>query len=187
MRRFIEAPFPRGQTLNQDSLLTLDATFMDHLVGQLVLFTDMLGKPLVLRIVRADAALTDVGGKTVSYTAGKIGRNVASLCATTGEVSSVIDHEDDDTHTAGYAVTKDIAQYDLFYVVEEGDVMAACESDVDAGDAVMANSSDTVAQATAGAYVIGVANEDDGDTVTGFASIRVGSNLKPSDAATAGG
>jgi hypothetical protein len=168
-------PFERGNTYSDGGLVTMTSSTAEHLLGKVFQTTDSNGELLKLRCVRADAALTDVGGKTVSYTSGKIGKNVDALCNSTGEVSSVIDDE--------YA-TKDITQYDIFYVVEEGDVVAKAETDLDADDAIMAHASDTVAQATAGSYVIGVANEADGTTTSGYASIHVCGGLKPSDPAS---
>lgn len=167
-------PFPRGQTYG-DGTLTLTSSIGEHLLGRVYKTTDSSGRDLWLRVVRADSALTNVGGKTVSYTSGKVGKNVDALTNAAGEIASIVDDE--------YATTYDISQYDLFYVVEEGDVDAAADSTVNAaGQAVMAEGSgDDVIVATAGSFVIGVSNEAVAD---GISSIHVGGNLKPSDAAS---
>ena len=173
-------PFPRGTTYKGDGELVLanNTTCGAGIVGRLFETTDSSGRPLVLRAVRADAALTDVRGKTVSYTAGKIGENVDALCNADGEISSIFDD--------AYTATQDIAQYDVFYVVEEGHVLAKAESDVNAaGIKVEADAgNDSVQALTAGLYCIGVSDEAVSTTVTGFASIYVAGGLKPSDPAS---
>ena len=168
-------PWPRGETMNESGWLTLTSTTLDEVLGLIFETTDDNGRELKLRVVRADAALTDVGRKAVSYTAGKVGRNVDALCDTDGEICSIVDD--------AYATTKDIAQYDAFYVVEEGDVLAIAESAVNAaGVKVMGKASaDDVTVATAGSYIIGFANDA---VSSGSASIHVCGGLKPSDPAT---
>ena len=166
-------PFPRGETYGQGGL-TLSATNGAHLDGKIVETIDDSGNVLKLRIVCADAALTDVGGKCVSFTSGSVGKNVNALTDADGEIAAIVDD--------AYATTDDIEQYDRFYVVEEGDVDAVADATVNAAEiAVMADASgDGVITATAGKFVIGVSNEAVSD---GIASIHVGGNLKPSDAA----
>lgn len=168
-------PFPRGQTYGDGGALTMASTTGEAIVGRVFRTTDSSNRDLWLRAVRADAALTNVGGKTVSYTSGKIGRNVDALANSDGEVSSIID--------SAYATTKDITQYDIFYVVEQGFVDASCETTVNAaGISVMADSSsDNCNNATAGSYVIGVSTEA---VSSGIAEIHVLGGLKPSDPAS---
>tara|TARA_Y100000310_G_scaffold343824_1_gene453307 strand:- start:1297 stop:1824 length:528 start_codon:yes stop_codon:yes gene_type:complete len=165
-------PFPRGSTYADLGALTLAADSGDGIVGQLCHTVDSSNRPLVLRVVQADNALTDVGGRPVSYTSGLIGRNVDALCNADGEVSSIIDD--------AYATTYDISQYDLFYVVHSGYVNAAAGSDVNAaGIAVSADaSSDDVQTAAAGEFVIGVSA---GAVAAGVASIQVFPDLKLTD------
>jgi len=168
-------PFRRGSTYKDGSDLTLSSTVGEAIVGRVYKTVDDDGKDLWLRAVRADAALTDVGGKAVSYTSGNLGKNVDALCNSSGEICSIVDD--------AYATTDDIEQYDIFYVVEEGDVDAAAESDVNAaGVAVMGYAtSDSVTTATAGLYIVGVSNEA---VSAGICSIHVTGGLKPSDPAS---
>lgn len=169
-------PFERGQTYGDNALVTMTSTYAEHLLGKLFKTTDSSGRDLILRCVRADAALTNVGGKCVAYTTAKVGRNVSGYTGVDGELAAIIDDE--------YSTTFDVAQYDIFYVVEEGDVDAVADATVNAAEqAVMADASgDGVIVATAGKYVIGFSNEASAD---GVASIHVCGGLKPSDAATA--
>jgi len=171
-------PFARGETYSDGGLVTMDATVGEHLLGKVYETTDSSGRLLKLRCVRADAALTNVGGKTVSYTAGKVGRNVDALCDSDGEICSTVDDE--------YATTKDITQYDIFYVVEEGDVIVSAESGISAAGVKCMGyaANDNVTAATAGSYVLGYANEALSATTTGYASIHVCGGLKPSDPAS---
>ena len=173
-------PFPRGTTYKGDGELVLanNTTCGAGIVGRLFETTDSSGRPLVLRAVRADAALTDVRGKTVSYTAGKIGENVDALCNADGEISSIFDD--------AYTATQDIAQYDVFYVVEEGHVLAKAEAGVNAaGFKIMGYANnDNVTVLTAALYCIGVSDEGLSATVSGYASIHVSGGLKPSDPAS---
>jgi hypothetical protein len=173
-------PFPRGTTYKDDGNLVLsdNTTCGAGVVGRLFETTDSSGRPLVLRAVRADAALTNIGFQTVSYTAGKIGMNVDALCNADGEVASIVDD--------AYPATYDIAQYDVFYVVEEGFVKVLAESDVSAaGVKVEADAgNNSVQAATADHYVIGVATEAVSATATGYATIHVLGGLKPGDPAS---
>jgi hypothetical protein len=148
-------PFPRGSTYKDGGNLVLadNTTCGAGIVGRLFETTDSSGRPLVLRAVRADAALTDVGGTVVRYTAAKTGSNIAGTSTGSGEISSIVDD--------AYPSTYDIAAYDVFYVVEEGYVVALSESSATtAGTKVMANGSGgSVAALTAGLYCIGIATE----------------------------
>jgi len=168
-------PFPRGSTYKDLGNVTLASTIGAGILGKCFETVDDSNRPLVLRAVMADAALTNVGGKTVSYAAGKIGSNVDALANSDGEVSSIIDD--------AYATTFDVDQYDIFYVVEEGYVDASCEATVNAaGISVMADAStDNCNNVTAGSYVIGVSTEAVSD---GIAEIHVLGGLKPSDPAS---
>lgn len=172
-----ELPFPRGQTY-ADSQVTLADGLAEYLVGWLCKTVDSTGRPLILQIVRADNALTNVGGKTVSFTAGKEGRNVDALCNADGEVSAIVDGG-----TGGYATTYDISQYDLFYTVYDGYVDAAGETDVNAAgiDVMGYASSDSVTTATAGKFIIGRSTEA---VDTGIVEIHVQPGLKNSDPAS---
>lgn len=180
-------PFPRGSTYQDGGLLTLTASptdaVKDHshgagIVGRLFETTDSAGRPLVLRVVRANLDLANVRGKTVSYLAGKIGIEVDAYCDSNGEICSIMDD--------AYTATFDISAHDLFYVVEQGHVLALAESGVNAaGIYVMGYAaSDDVTVLTASLYCIGVADEALSATVSGYASIYVGGGLKPSDPAS---
>jgi hypothetical protein len=180
-------PFPRGSTYKDHGELTLSSntTCGAGVVGRLFETTDKFGRPLVLRAVRADAALTDIGFQCVSYTAGKIGTNVDALCNADGEVASIVDD--------AYPDHFDVAAYDIFYVVEEGHVIALAETDVAVGSGVAGYAStNAVKLLTADKYCIGTADCDDGDTTyavdgvsagvtSGYASINVTGNLKVPD------
>lgn len=173
-------PFPRGTTYKDGGQLVLadNTTCGAGIVGRLFETTDSSGRPLVLRAVRADAALTDIRGKTVSYTAGKIGENADALCNADGEVCSIFDD--------AYSATQDIAQYDVFYVVESGHVLTKAESGVNAaGILVMGYANNVnVTVLTAGSYCIGIADEALSTTVSGYASVNVTGGLKSSDPAS---
>lgn len=168
-------PFPRGTTYKDDGNLVLadNTTCGAGVVGRLCETTDSSGRPLVLRVVRADAALTNIGRKCVSYTAAKIGFNADALCVSAGVVASIVDD--------AYPTTFDVAAYDLFYVVEEGYVLALAETDVAAGAVVAAYTNSKVKLATAGQYIIGTATENDGTTTASCATIHVSGGLKLSD------
>ena len=184
-------PFPRGQTLcDQAGVATVAAiggsaasapsTYMDQLVGRVFVTADANGRPLALRVVRADAALTpgssvSVAGACVDFTAAKVGRNVAGLTGTAGKVAAIID----DAYPSNKVT---IAQYDLFYVVAEGDVKARAATCAAADVAVVAAGSGyAVTAATAASYgqfVIGVSNQATGGTTANHASIHVWPDLK---------
>lgn len=168
-------PFRRGSTYKDGSTLTLSSTVGEAIVGRVYKTTDSNGKDLWLRAVRADAALTNVGGKPVSYTSGALGKNVDALTDADGEICSIVDD--------AYATTFDVEQYDIFYVVEQGDVDAACETDVNAaGINLMCDASgDNIKTATAGYYIVAVSNEAVSD---GIANVHVFGGLKPSDPAS---
>jgi hypothetical protein len=169
-------PFPRGSTYKDNGELALSSntTCGAGIVGRLFETTDSSGRPLVLRAVRADAALSDIGRNCVSYTAAKVGFNADALCASAGVVASIVDD--------AYPTTFDVAAYDIFYVVEEGYVLCTAETDVAAGGAVAAYTNGNVKLATAGQYVIGIATENDGTTTASCATIQVSGGLKLSDA-----
>lgn len=165
-------PFRRGSTYKDGSSLTMSATVGEAIVGRVYKTTDSDGKDLWLRAVRADAALTNIGGNCVEYTTGYTGTNVASIADTAGAVCSPVDD--------AYASTDDIEQYDIFYVVDKGFVDVFAESDVDAGDAVACYTDGDVKQATAGQYVIGIAQESYAAASTAV-KILVTGDLTPSD------
>ena len=184
-------PFPRGQTLcDQAGVATVAAisanaaaapsTYMDQYVGRVFWDIDKNGRPIALRVCRADAALTpgssvSVAGACVDFTAAKTGRNVAGLTATAGKVAAIIDD--------AYPSTKvTIAQYDLFYVVAEGDVKSRAATCAASDVAVVAAGSGyavTAATATSyGQFVVGISNEATSATTANYASIHVFPDLK---------
>ena len=150
---------------------TSPSTYMDQLVGRVFWHIDRLGRPQALRLVRADAAIApngttiSVAGYTVYFTAGKVGRNVSGLAATaSGKVAAVI--------YDGYPANKyTIAQYDLFYVVAEGDVNAIVETAVSASNmAVRAyTGGDLTITANSTDFVVGVSNEARGGAISTLA------------------
>lgn len=168
-------PFQRGSTYKDGSTLTLTSSTGEAIVGRVYKTVDSDGKDLWLRAVRADAALTDIGGNCVEYTAGYTGTNVAAISDTAGAVCSPVDD--------AYASTFDVAQYDIFYVVERGYCDLLPESDVDAGDAVSCYTNGNVKQTTAGQYVVGIAQESYSDATTNV-KVFVTGNLTPSDPAS---
>ena len=168
-------PFRRGSVYSDGSTLTMSATVAESILGRIYKTTDSDGKDLYLRAVRADAALTNIGGHCVEYTAGYTGTNVAGIADTAGAIGSAVDD--------AYASTFDVAQYDIFYVVEEGYCELFAESDVAAGDPVMLYSNGHVASTTAGSYSLGTAQEAYAST-SATVKVYIGSALKPSDAAS---
>ena len=169
-------PFRRGSTYKDGSTLTMSATVGESIVGRVYKTTDDDGKDLWLRAVRADAALTNIGGKCVAYTAGYTGQNVSALATSSGEVCSPVDQ--------AYSITFDVTQYDIFYVVDAGYVDCAPESDVSAGDPVMVHTNSNVITATSGKYIIGIAQETYASASTNLKKVLVNGTLKPSDPAT---
>ena len=165
-------PFRRGSTYKDGSDLTLASDTAESILGTVYETRDSDHRPLFLRVVRADAALTNIGGKCVEYTSALLGTNASTLCDTAGAIVSPVDD--------AYASTYDIAIYDLFYVVEKGFVDVLMESDVDAGDPVAAYTNGGVKQATADQYVIGIAQEDYVDATTA-SRVYVNGNLYHGD------
>ncbi len=165
-------PFPRGSTYKDGSTLTMTSTTADSILGREFKTTDDDGRDLVLRAVRADAALSNIGNKCVEYTAGYTGTNVAGIAETAGAVCSPVDPK--------YATTDDIAQYDIIYVVERGYCDILPQSDVSAGDPVSCYSDGTCKRATAGQYIIGIAQESYSDDATPV-KVYVNGDLHPAD------
>ena len=100
---------------------------------------------------------------------------MAGIADTAGAVCSPVDDE--------YAATFDVDQYDIFYVVERGFCDLLPESDVDAGDAVACYTNGNVKQATAGQYIVGIAQESYSDATTDV-KVYVTGGLHPTDPAS---
>ncbi len=165
-------PFRRGSTFKDGSTLTLASDTAESILGTVYETRDSNHRALFLRVVRADAALSNIGGNCVEYTSGKLGTNVAGIADTAGAIASPVDDE--------YSTTFDVDQYDLFYVVDRGFVDVIPESDVAAGDDVAVYTNGNVKQATADQYVIGQAQESYSDATTAV-KIYVSGNLHKGD------
>lgn len=149
-------PFPRGETISQNSKLSMDATVFDNLVGQIFETEDTehgTGTIVKLRVVRAGAALT-VARKFVDWGTDALdfGNEVDDLAPTAGDPTKPLD----DMLTVGAT----IVQYDLFYVVEAGPcsvLTGAVGVNLAAHAAVATDATGCVqaAAATAGQSVVG--------------------------------
>ena len=168
-------PFRRGSTYKDGSNMTLASDTAESILGTVYETRDSLFRPLLLRVVRADAALTNIGGKCVEYTSALLGTNASEVANTAGAIVSPVDD--------AYASTFDVDQYDLFYVVEKGFVDVLMQSDVDINDPVAVYTNGGVAEATADQYVIGMAQEDYVDATTA-SRIYVNGDLYHGDPST---
>lgn len=155
-------PFPRGSTYNQDGVLTMTASYADHLEGKIYEVPDTVhgtGQTVKLRIVRN--AGSEITAANVLYefdtNALDFGRVINTVTDGVGEPCKPLD----DDYTAG----KKIAQYDLLYVVESGLCSILME------DATIASAQwDAMTPAAAGSGEVDKTKAGDGEYVVGTAT-----------------
>lgn len=154
-------PFPRGETYNADSLLTMSTTLHDHLEGKFYTVPDTVhntGKMVTLMVCknRTGSAIT-IARKFCELTAEAAlgwGCKVTTFpCNTAGAVAVPLD----DAMTNGGS----IAANDLFYVVVEGPcyvLTGAAVTNLAAGAAVTTDNAGLIANkanAAAGEFCVG--------------------------------
>lgn len=171
-------PFARGTTLCDGQATPADGNYK-AIVGQVFEVWDAVNKygtPLKLRAVEADEEIT-VTSKCVSFTVATqedYGRKVTAADVTAGKIGKPIDPE-----YVRLGVST-IPNYDVFWVVEEGDVeiLTSSSNSVTAGCALqISNATGVVDIAADKDVVIGTALEAAATSATCYVTMHVNAGL----------